>query len=33
MVSARMKFFSKSPWMTPAAWGARIPALMVHART
>lgn len=26
-VSARMKPFSKSEWITPAAWGAVIPEL------
>ena len=30
-VSARMKPFSKSVWMTPAACGAVMPSLMVHA--
>jgi hypothetical protein len=29
MVSARMKPFSKSVWMTPAAWGAVSPTWMV----
>mmetsp|Transcript_7146 Transcript_7146/g.19543 ORF Transcript_7146/g.19543 Transcript_7146/m.19543 type:complete len:247 (-) Transcript_7146:855-1595(-) len=31
-VSARIKPFSKSEWMTPAAWGAVEPALTVQAR-
>src|SRR5579875_3621327 len=33
MVSARMKPFSKSVWITPAACGAVAPRLTVHART
>ena len=32
MVSARMKPRSKSVWMTPAACGALVPAVMVQAR-
>ena len=32
MVSARMKPFSKSVWMTPAACGALVPRVMVQAR-
>jgi hypothetical protein len=32
MVSARMKPFSKSPWMTPAACGAVQPFWIVQAR-
>ena len=30
-VSARMKPFSKSEWITPAACGARMPPRIVHA--
>jgi hypothetical protein len=32
-VSARMKPRSKSVWISPAAWGARLPRRMVQART
>ena len=33
MTSARMKPFSKSVWITPAACGAVSPLWIVHART
>mmetsp|Transcript_606 Transcript_606/g.1393 ORF Transcript_606/g.1393 Transcript_606/m.1393 type:complete len:226 (-) Transcript_606:549-1226(-) len=33
MVSAMMKPFSKSVWITPAAWGALVPVRMPHALT
>jgi hypothetical protein len=32
MTSARMKPFSKSVWITPAAWGAVAPMGIVQAR-
>ena len=32
VISARMKPFSKSPWMTPAACGASVPLAIVQAR-
>ena len=31
-ISALMKPRSKSEWILPAAWGARVPFLMVQAR-
>lgn len=33
MISPQIKCFSKSVWITPAAWGAFVPSRIVQART